>query len=164
MKVLIALDGQPYAEAITNYVCQHRWPAGTQFLLVHVIQTSLSSNNGMDVQVHSGQYAQRNKLLQDCGNRIKKAAPDCEFISSILAGDPSEELLAACRRIKPDLLVIGSHGESLYVRRLLGSVSHALVNHVDCSTMIVRLPKRIIDEWSDKQLEHPKVNRVMQIQ
>lgn len=161
MKVLIAIDGQPFADAITNYVCNHNWSAGTRFVLVNVMH-ACRSNDGSDMQVHGGEYATRMKLLQDCGERIQQSAPDTEFACSVLTGEPAEELLAACKKLKPDLLVMGSHGQGFYSRKLLGSVSHELVNHADCSTMIIRLPQHVIDECTEKQLRHEKLIRSMQ--
>lgn len=56
-------------------------------------------------------------------------------------GDPTEELLQACKTAKADLLVVGAQGTSAVERLLIGSVSSRLAVHADCSTAVFKLPR-----------------------
>lgn len=55
-------------------------------------------------------------------------------------GDPAEELLRLAEDIKPDLVVVGSHGRSALGRLFLGSVSEAVLHRWPGASLIVRTP------------------------
>ncbi len=138
MKVLVAIDGEVFAKAITDILCSHRWEQGACFRLINVCHlcycingSSINSDNAI---------AADETLLQETRELINKSIPGVNIECVTRSGDPSEELLAECKAWKPDLLVMGSHGQKYCGRSLLGSVSHFLINHIDCSALIVRLP------------------------
>ena len=53
-------------------------------------------------------------------------------------GHPAEEICRYAVDNAVDLIVLGSHGRSGFVRLLLGSVSHTVANHATCPVTIVR--------------------------
>jgi nucleotide-binding universal stress UspA family protein len=63
-----------------------------------------------------------------------------EISSDVLIGSPESRIVEMADEIKPDLIVVGSHGYSGWERLLLGSVSDAVVHHAPCSVMVVRCP------------------------
>lgn len=54
------------------------------------------------------------------------------------AGDPVEEILAATRSYRCDLLVMGSRGRSKLAGVLLGSVSQEVITRATCPVLLVR--------------------------
>lgn len=58
--------------------------------------------------------------------------------SDIIQGHPQESILEEADRWGADLIVLGSPGLGGFERRLLSSVSHAVVTHAHCSVKIVR--------------------------
>jgi nucleotide-binding universal stress UspA family protein len=61
------------------------------------------------------------------------------------------EILAQAAALRPDLLVLGSHGRSGFQRWLLGSVTEKLIRQAPCPTMIV--PQRAHDTPPDKPVQ-----------
>lgn len=53
-------------------------------------------------------------------------------------GEPAFAIIEQQRALKPDLILIGSHGRRGVSRFLLGSVSHAVLHQASCSVLIVR--------------------------
>ena len=53
-------------------------------------------------------------------------------------GAPSLTIAEEVQSKKPDLLVMQTHSRSGLSRFLLGSVSHSVIHHTDCSVLLVR--------------------------
>ena len=51
-------------------------------------------------------------------------------------GDPAKVLLRCAAAMKPDLIVVGSHGHGFLSRLLIGSVSQKLVREAGCSILV----------------------------
>ncbi len=147
MKVLVAMDGEPFAKVIAEFVCNHLWPVGTLFRLVHVSEEIKGLKHLSGMGYRTGGFDIK---LNDYLELISKELPHVEVQSILRRGDPVNELMHECRTWKPDLVIVGSHGAGFPERKLLGSVSHALVNHLDCSSIIVRVPSKILEEMRAK--------------
>jgi nucleotide-binding universal stress UspA family protein len=57
-------------------------------------------------------------------------------------GAPADVILTAAVKEKADLIVLGSRGLGPVKELLLGSVSHRVVTHAPCSTLVVNRPLR----------------------
>ena len=53
-------------------------------------------------------------------------------------GEPAEVLVGECRRLKADLVVIGTHGRTGVSRALLGSVAAALLEAPPCDVLVAK--------------------------
>lgn len=53
---------------------------------------------------------------------------------------PSIDICRIAKETKAGLIVVGSHGRTGILRRLLGSVAEATVRHAPCSVFVVREP------------------------
>ena len=148
MKILIAYDGSPAADAAIDLVVERPWPDGTQVRVVTVIETPMfySISNGIEaypplsesVRQSLRDNAQRN--AQAAVERLKSkpgVQPTCE----VREGPVKSALLDAIREWGSDLVVVGSHGKGALGRLFLGSVSHALVTHAPCNVEVVRSPR-----------------------
>ena len=51
---------------------------------------------------------------------------------------PSIEICRIAKETRASLIVLGSHGRTGVLRRLLGSVAEATVRHAPCSVFVVR--------------------------
>ncbi len=57
---------------------------------------------------------------------------------SAIIGAPSSTIVDEVKKTSPDLLVMRTHRRSGVSRFFLGSVSHSVVHHTDCSILLVR--------------------------
>ena len=83
-----------------------------------------------------------NRVLSETAQNLKAHLTDknVEVTTELLSGSPESRIVELADEVKPDLIVVGSHGYSSWERLLLGSVSDAIVHHAPCSVMVVRCP------------------------
>lgn len=77
--------------------------------------------------------------LREARKRYFGYLPDSDVQYDALPG--ANAALAICRVAKEaraSLIVVGSHGRTGVLRRLLGSVAEAIVRHAPCSVYVVR--------------------------
>jgi nucleotide-binding universal stress UspA family protein len=58
-------------------------------------------------------------------------------VRRVWPGDPAKALLTASTKMKPDLIVVGSHGRGFLTRLILGSVSERMVRAAETSVFVV---------------------------
>ena len=61
-----------------------------------------------------------------------------EIETAVLTGSPYKEILDFQKKIKADMLVIGTHGDTPFEGFFFGSTSHKIIRHARCSVLIVR--------------------------
>jgi nucleotide-binding universal stress UspA family protein len=71
---------------------------------------------------------------------IEKNAREAEvpLETLITYGDPADELVAFAHKEEIDVIVIGSSGKGFLKRKVLGSVSHKVLENAHCSVYVVR--------------------------
>jgi len=71
---------------------------------------------------------------------IEKNAREAELPleTKVVYGDPADELIHFAEKQKIDVIVIGSSGKGFLKRKLVGSVSHRVVEQAKCSVYVVR--------------------------
>ena len=148
MKILIATDGARQSEAAIEMLKRFRLEPTDQIKIVSVVDMAVP----MAVDIYGGympntaeieQSARENaeRVLSDAASAIRKHYDTTELhiITEVLFGSPESRIVEAARDFKADLVVVGSHGYSTWERLLLGSVSDAVVHHVPCSVLVVRI-------------------------
>ena len=63
--------------------------------------------------------------------------------STSARGKPIRKILQEITRVRPDLIVVGSHGHGLVHKVLLGSVSSAVVRKAPCPVVVVPARKAL---------------------
>jgi nucleotide-binding universal stress UspA family protein len=56
------------------------------------------------------------------------------------SGRPARVILDVLKSVHPDLMILGSRGKGLLSEVALGSVSHQVLLHADCSTLVMKRP------------------------
>lgn len=157
MNILIGYDGSEYGKIIIDDLKKAGLPDETIALVITVadvkeIPTSpflaerISSNiehlfksddaKGDVFQDRHLEHARTDAL--DAVGKIKEAFPKWKVSAETMLGKPAEELIKKADEIKPDILVVGSHGRSALGRLVLGSVSHKILHEAHCPVRISR--------------------------
>jgi nucleotide-binding universal stress UspA family protein len=145
MKILIAFDGSPSAQAAVDEVVGRPWPKGSEVRLVTVLERPLPvpPPNGIEIYaplMEKMRVSLREEAYQRIQRALKKLSTRKELTASYEMRDGSvkEALLDAIREWNADLVLVGSRGVSGIARLLLGSVSQGLAYHAPCNVEIVK--------------------------
>lgn len=145
MRILIAYDGSPAAEAAVDEVAKRPWPSGTQVLLVTIVDGVLPATSGVEIYAPVFERL-RSSYREEAHARIKRALDkfkgrsDVESNYELRDGRAKSGLLESIRDWGPDLVVVGAHGSNGLSRLFLGSVCHMLVNQAPCSVEVIKPP------------------------
>jgi nucleotide-binding universal stress UspA family protein len=146
--VLVAIDGSEHAAAaaafvarlpldptvvvrLTGVVDSPRYPATTPGFASGIVRDALA-------QI----VKERSTALEQA--LAKAAAPFASVVkkieSHVRVGHPVDALIGAAAEWNVGLVVVGARGLGTLERMLLGSVSEAMLRHVDRSVLIVKGP------------------------
>ena len=149
MKILLATDGAKQSNAAAEMLKRLVIRDGDEVFVVSVVDLAVP----MAMDIYGGyipdttEYEKAAKenasriLTETAENlRLHLSGKKVEITTELLFGSPESRIVEMADQIKPELIVVGSHGYSSWERLLLGSVSDAVVHHAPCSVMVVRCP------------------------
>ena len=64
-----------------------------------------------------------------------------EIETKVLRGVPSKEILRLEKKIKADMLIISTHGQTAFEEFFWGNTASKIIRHAGCSVLVVRKPK-----------------------
>ena len=153
IRVLVATDGSPEAQAALEFLNALRFPVGSEIFLFHVVEgidyrvlqddfrsVNVDASGHIDFTTVSRDIQARREvegraLLKEAKRGLFNRHAKNEHIST---GYAAEEILKAARRFRVDLIVLGSRGLTGLKRKFLGSVSTRVARHAECSVLVVR--------------------------
>jgi nucleotide-binding universal stress UspA family protein len=92
-----------------------------------------------DLQTYGQEMAERLR-------RLDVPAVPCAVERLVEEGEPAEAILRKAAETACDLIVMGTHGRSGEIRRLMGSVAEAVTREAYCPVVTVALPARAAAE------------------
>lgn len=93
---------------------------------------------------HSQAYEDADQWLAQL---VNADADGGRMTTTIVVGDPGEEIVATAERMNADLIVMGSRGLTGLPRIVLGSVAAHVLRHAPCPVLVVKEPEdEIVDE------------------
>ncbi|RMH36009.1 MAG: universal stress protein [Nitrospirae bacterium] len=150
-RLLLATDGSRDAWNAVEFLQQLDFPAPCTLAVLHVVKKMVhQTSQVITAPPHLPPQELATMAEELFGPRGRKGAElldsTCRAFAErnfgfekILAfGHEAEEILKAARRLRPDLIVMGSRGLTGLRRWLLGSVSDRVARHASCSVVIVR--------------------------
>ena len=140
MKILLAADGSKYTKKALAFLVTHESLCGPgDELIVLNVQPPMPPR----VKTMVGAAAVRDyhqdealKVLEPIERFLKRHAITCR--TSWVIGTPSVEVLAAVKKEKAHLIVMGTHGHGLLGRALMGSVAQRVVTDCDVPVLLVK--------------------------
>lgn len=137
-RIMIAVERPPLAFEVAETGFALAKALQAQVILVHVNAPALLYGTDSVVpveQIENHMMAAADQLLADLTNRY---GADLSPLTLVLEGNTEQKILEAVNGIKPDLLVIGTHGKRLWRDMLLGSISETIIRHSACPVMLIR--------------------------
>lgn len=140
-RITVAVDGSPFADHALNFAIDlaKRYSATLTVLAVApIVPLYLSSTEPWaPTEMPAGEVKFYRELV-DSGVARAKAEGVPGATGSCLEGHVVDEIVAYLEAHPVDLLVLGSRGLSTAKRLLMGSISDAVIHHVECPVLVVR--------------------------
>lgn len=131
--VLVATDGSRHARAAVATTVGFPWPRGSRAHGV-VARGSVVAPGSVAVRA-----ALERSLAQAAGDARRMLARRWRGAAvAIVDGPPVEAILRWRRRTRAGAIVLGSRGQGLVSRLLLGSVSRGVVRQAPCPVLVVK--------------------------
>lgn len=140
-RVLVPLDGSAEAEAVLPVVLRLAGPLGMEVSLVRAvprIPVTVSEGAGRATlaEVTRVREEAESYLADVCA---RWSAAGLRVTTTVRAGDPAREIVAASRDGDADLIAMTTHGRSGLGRILFGSVAEEVLRTADVPVLAVRL-------------------------
>ena len=115
-----------------------------------VFSTVLSMTTVGTGSREAGPETVRTELLAETDQWLARLLADEDdrdaITTTVVFGEPGEEIVAAAKRLNADLIVMGSRGLKGIPRLVLGSVASHVLRHAPCPTLVVKAPEdEIVD-------------------
>ena len=153
VRLLVAADGSDYTESITNHVVRRSWSVGTEARVVAVAQTLVPGPSPLVPSLEGHTFAQDpayavidasdeherlrlGQVTEAVAEQLQTAG--LKVSTTVIDGDPKQEILAEAERWKADTVFVGARGLGAVDRLLLGSVTNTLVTQAQCAVEVVR--------------------------
>jgi nucleotide-binding universal stress UspA family protein len=146
--VIVALDGSDLASrAIAVGIDIARRRHAPLVLLRAIPPSNRFDMYGSMSGEHSSDHDAAFANFRDTVEQVRRFAPDLHVRGEALEGHPAQEIVAAQRRLGPQLTVMTTHGRSAVARMLRGSVTEAVLRGTE-GAMLVTWPWALPEDWS----------------
>lgn len=137
MKIAVAIDGSENAlRAAKHAITLVRYLPDAQLEVIYVSDYNKAKDERLLSQSPESLTLKREQkvhpileLAKDVGVKTK---------TTMLKGNPSQEIIKYVNSEGIDQLVIGSRGLNTFQEMIIGSVSHKVMKHVNCPITIVK--------------------------
>lgn len=140
--IVVCTDFSPCSDLALERAADIAGRNGTRVFLIHVFDPKRLKGIG----ARELNQADRRDWDEDAMHQLKEARhryfgsladTDVQY-DAVPSAHPSIEICKIAKQTGASLIVLGSHGRTGVLRRLLGSVAEATVRHAPCSVFVVR--------------------------
>ncbi|CAN5553559.1 hypothetical protein BH11CYA1_BH11CYA1_08340 [soil metagenome] len=144
MKIVVAIDGSSYSQAVIEECASRLWPPGSEMRLVHVAGPS---ENDLVAGLFSmfefandkaDSVSTEEAALENIALALASRIPGVAVKSERLLGEPVKALLGYAQAFKANLIVTGTRDSGIWEGFFLGSVSQGLLEQADCPVLVAR--------------------------
>lgn len=141
MNILLAVDGSPYTKRMLAYVAAHDEWLGDQHqytIVTAVPAVTPRAAAVIDKETLKAYYEEEaEKTLKSVRTFFKRQikAP-VNFVVKV--GHPAEQIVGVASKLKPDLLIMGSHGHNSLGNLVMGSVATKVLAATKVPVLLVR--------------------------
>jgi len=127
MKILLADDGSPHAQAAVKLLKELPLPPKSRVYVLRVFQPGQ-----IDALKHMERTLKQTEVsLLELGIKVD---------ADLVLGYPAEKIVETANEMNPDLIVVGAKGLRATLGILLGGVAQQVVEYASCPVLVVRAP------------------------
>lgn len=139
-RILIAINPSEQAQRALDAGVELAGQLGARVGLIHVVNTMFTWVPELAIS----EQRLLNDLRENGAILLKKIEkqlpPAIKYDRIAREGEPAEEIVAAAKEWKADLIVMGTHGRGQFAQFLLGSAAETVLRHSPCPVLMVRQP------------------------
>jgi len=141
MKVLLPVDGSDCAlRAVDHLIAHGAWYR--EVPEIHLLHVHAPIPIGR-VQAHVGKETLHAYYLEESQAQVAAAQQKLDaaglfHTTHIHVGQPAEVIARMAGELKPDMIVMGSHGRGGMVGLVMGSVAQRVMHLVQCPVLLVK--------------------------
>ena len=148
-KILVAIDGSDHAWKALDLAGDLAKMHGAPLLVLHVVPyeplpealRAFAATEHIPLDEELGRFHQARTLGDQLARRAEAVAKEkgVQAVESrAVEGNAADEILEAAKAEGVDMIVLGNRGLSQAKTLFLGSISHKVVNHAECTCVTVK--------------------------
>ncbi|MGH2410848.1 MAG: universal stress protein, partial [Chloroflexota bacterium] len=149
-RILVALDGTPFAEMSLRFLAAHRLGQDGELLLLRVVTREpiwplpmdLAGNEAVTIYRQAQEETEQHQQEADEYLRAVGTAqlPGWNWKPQVALDDPAAAILEAARTSRADLIVLATHARHGLDRLLHGSVAHEVLKRAEMPVLLLHGP------------------------
>ena len=144
MRIAVAVDWSEPSFDIVKSIAHLYQPS--EVILIHAVDLHPFENPLLAPAVAKQSFENFRDAMMDAGRKL--LAQSSALVSHertkitrrLEIGRPATVILDVLKSVHPDLMFLGSRGRGVLTEVALGSVSHQVLLHADCSTLVMKRP------------------------
>jgi nucleotide-binding universal stress UspA family protein len=136
-KILFPTDFSTCSDAGLKQATALARDAGATLLIAHVEEPAIAYGGG---EMYYGTIEPDHKELTAMLRAVVPTDPAVKYEHRLLTGDPAERIVELAEEEHCDLIVMGTHGRTGFMRLLMGSVAEAVVRQAKCPVLTFKQP------------------------
>lgn len=146
-RVIVPVDFSEHALHALDYAIELCQSFNPEFVILFALEqvqfADMGTVYGTPVAVQGVFDEQRRAARAELAKLVARPAKRGVRIRPVLEdGSPHRAIVDAAKRLRADLIVMGTHGRTGMARVLLGSVAETVVRHAHCPVLTIRLGTR----------------------
>jgi nucleotide-binding universal stress UspA family protein len=139
-EILVGIDGSEVSLHAVKWAAREAALRKAPLVVANVLQRWLYDMREHAQHAEVGRWAREDaaRMLDEAVVVARKAAPDIDVTTRLLAGDARPALLDASASAA--MLVVGGRGEGGFVGLLVGSIAHGIASHSHIPVVVVQSP------------------------
>ena len=144
MRIAVAVDWSEQSFDTVKSIAHLYQPS--EVILIHAVDLHPFENPLLAPAVAKQAFEEFRDAMMDAGRKLLDQTSGLipqegtKITRRLEIGRPATVILDVLKSAHPDLITLGSRGRGLLTEVALGSVSHQVLLHADCSTLVIKRP------------------------
>lgn len=138
--IIVPTDFSKLSDAATDYALSMAKRLGARIVFLHSLDWNKqqSEMTALYNEVYAFTKERADAFLNDLVERAGRLGIEAE--SKVVDGPPFVEIIQAAKKIKADMIIIGTHGRSGLSHIMMGSQAERVVRQAPCPVLTVKSP------------------------
>jgi Universal stress protein UspA and related nucleotide-binding proteins len=144
MRIAVAVDWSEQSFDTVKGIAHLYQPS--EVILIHAVDLHPFENPLLAPPVAKQAFEDFRNAMMDAGRKLLDQSSALishertKITRRLEMGRPATIILDVLKSVHPDLMIMGSRGRGVLTEVALGSVSHQVLIHADCSTLVMKRP------------------------